>query len=167
VSERSSSARSVGQAEDARTSGRAPSDSAPIVREVRIDARPDTVFAFFVEPQKLVRWMGTTATLEARPGGVFRLEYGPGGAHGVVRGEFVAVDRPRRVVFTWGWEDPADPIQPGGSTVEVELEPDGDATLVRLRHSGLDAESRKSHEEGWTQFLPGLAEAATTEAGAD
>ena len=130
----------------------------PIEREVRIDARPETVFAFFVEPQKIVRWMGQTATLEPRRGGLFRIDYGQGD---VVRGEFVEVDRPRRVVFTWGWEKPGDPIQPGQSTVEVDLEPAGEGTLVRLRHSGLAGESRKSHDDGWSYFMPRLVDAAT------
>jgi uncharacterized protein YndB with AHSA1/START domain len=131
------------------------------VREVHIDAAPDTVFAFFVDPDRIVRWMGKTATLEPRPGGLFRIDYGQGD---VARGEFVEVDRPRRVVFTWGWEKSGDPVQPGQSTVEVDLEPAGEGTLVRLRHSGLGRDSRKSHDEGWIYFLARLRDVASASA---
>ena len=131
-----------------------------VVREVRIDAPREVVFAFFVEPERLVRWMGTSATLEPHAGGAFRVSYGRNGEHGVARGEFVAVDPPERVVFTWCWEDPADPLQPGASTVEVTLETDGAGTLVRLVNSGLTEESARSHAEGWDHFLPQLSAAA-------
>lgn len=77
-----------------------------------------------------------------------------------MRGEFVEVERPSRIVFTWGWEDPTDAVQPGGSTVEVTLAPEGDATLVRLRHLGLPEPSRNGHAEGWDHFLPRLVDAA-------
>ena len=42
----------------------------PIVREIDIDASPETVFAFFVEPEKLTRWLAVEAELDPRPGGV-------------------------------------------------------------------------------------------------
>ena len=64
-----------------------------------------------------------------------------------------------RVVFTWGWEGDS-AVPPGSSTVEVSLIPDGDGTVVRLRHSGLPtAELRTRHAEGWEHFLARLAEA--------
>lgn len=82
----------------------------------------------------------------------------------VARGEFVEVDPPRRVVFTWGWEG-HDRVPPGSTTVELTLEEDGAATILSLRHSGLpDGESAALHEEGWTFFIPRLA---TTVAGGD
>jgi uncharacterized protein YndB with AHSA1/START domain len=137
-------------------------NSDAIQREVLIGARPETVFAFFVEPERLVRWMGANARLDPRPGGEFRVEYSDGG---VALGTFVAVERPRRVAFTWGWEDPADPIRPGASTVEVTLTEADGGTLVRLRHSGLSGESRRTHDEGWVHFLSQLTEAATSRGG--
>jgi uncharacterized protein YndB with AHSA1/START domain len=128
-----------------------------IQRELRIDAPPERVFAFFVEPERLVRWMGSSARLDPRPGGEFRLEYANGS---VAIGTFVAVERPRRVAFTWGWQDPNDPIRPGASAVDVTLTADHGGTVVRLRHSGLSGESRRTHEEGWIHFLGRLMVAA-------
>ena len=127
--------------------------------ELRIEAPVETVCPFFVEPERMTRWMGSVATLEPRPGGIFRIDYGQGDT---VAGEYIEVDEPRRIVFTWGWESSEDVVQPGGSRVEVDLEAldDGTATLLRLRHLGLDDGGRTSHDEGWRYFLPRLGEAA-------
>jgi uncharacterized protein YndB with AHSA1/START domain len=124
--------------------------------DVHIAATPELVWRFWTDPDHLVRWMGRIAQLEPRAGGTFRLDYGQGD---VASGRVLEADAPRRLVFTWGWENPDDPIQPGGSTVEVSLEPDADGTRLRLRHSGLDAASREGHHEGWQYFLGRLSEA--------
>jgi uncharacterized protein YndB with AHSA1/START domain len=131
----------------------------PIVQEARIDAPPERVFPFLVEADRMSRWFGKESTLEARPGGIYRVDT-DGGSH-VARGEFVIVEPPRRVVFTFGWENADEAIQPGGSTVEITLEPDDQGTLLRLEHRDLPNEAeRTSHAEGWAWFLPRLAEAA-------
>ena len=81
--------------------------------------------------------------------------------HGnVARGEFVSVEPPTRVVFTWGWEGEGNPIPPGASTVEVTLTPDGDGTVLRLVHRDLPLEAQGAHADGWDHFLPRLVEAA-------
>jgi uncharacterized protein YndB with AHSA1/START domain len=130
-----------------------------IERELHIAAAPETVFDFWVEPERLVRWMGRTATVEPRPGGRFRIDYN---GSDIASGEVVELDRPNRLVLTWGWEAPGDATPPGASTVEVTFTPQGDGTLVRLRHSGLAAEAVEGHAAGWDQFLPGLATVAAT-----
>ena len=48
-----------------------------VQQEVRIDARPETVFSFFVDAEKMVRWKGSTATLDPRPGGIYRVNPNP------------------------------------------------------------------------------------------
>jgi uncharacterized protein YndB with AHSA1/START domain len=135
----------------------ATAETGSIERELTIAARPETVFPFFVDPERIVRWMGRTAELDATPGGIFRIDYN---GTDIARGEFVEVDPPRRVVFTWGWEAPDDATPPGASTVEVTLTPDGDGTRVHLRHSGLAAVAVEGHAQGWDQFLPTLVEVA-------
>jgi uncharacterized protein YndB with AHSA1/START domain len=133
-------------------------DPGTIEREIRIDARPETVFPYFVDPERMVRWMGRTAELDATPGGTFRIDYN---GEDIARGTYVEIDSPRRIVFTWGWEAPGDATPPGASTVEVTLTPDGDGgTLLHLRHSGLPVEAVEGHAIGWDQFLPNLVAAA-------
>jgi uncharacterized protein YndB with AHSA1/START domain len=120
-----------------------------IEREVRIEAPPETVFEFFVDPEKYVRWKGRMAWLDPRPGGEYRVAIND---KAVAKGEFVVIDPPRRVVFTWGWEG-TDATPPGSSTVEVTLEPDGDATILRLVHRGLTPSEVAQHAHGWDHYL--------------
>jgi uncharacterized protein YndB with AHSA1/START domain len=75
------------------------------------------------------------------------------------RGRFLELVPDVRVVFTWGWEGSA-ALPPGSTTVEIELVPDGDGTLVRLTHRDLPADERAVHEAGWAHYLPRLALAA-------
>lgn len=127
-----------------------------IERELRIEARPETVFGFFTEPGKIIRWMGRSAAADARKGGVFRLDYN---GFDIMRGQFLEVTPYSRIVFSWGWETLGDGTRPGQSTVEVTLRPDGSGTLLRLIHSGLSKMDRASHGEGWDMFLPMLVSA--------
>jgi uncharacterized protein YndB with AHSA1/START domain len=133
-----------------------PDVSDTIVVEVRVDAPPETVFAFFVDPERLLRWMGLDAALDPRPGGIFRVDVN---GRDVAEGEFVEVVPHERVVFTWGWRGGANGLPPGASTVEVTLAPEGAGTLVRLRHGGLGA-AGGTYREGWEHYLPRLAIAA-------
>jgi uncharacterized protein YndB with AHSA1/START domain len=127
-----------------------------VTTEVRIDARPESVFPFLTEPDKIVRWKGVEASVEAVPGGEYRVQVT---ARNEAVGEYVVVDPPRRVVFTWGWEgDPQ--LPPGSSTVEIELIPDGEGTIVRLTHSGLPEGIAAGQLEGWKHFLPRLVTVA-------
>lgn len=45
-----------------------------VALEVLVDAEPATIFEFFTDPEKMVRWKGTSAELEARPGGVYSVD---------------------------------------------------------------------------------------------
>ncbi len=134
-----------------------PSQSNAIEREIRIAARPEIVFAFFTDPQRMVRWKGLEATLDPRPGGIYRVDVT---GTNVARGQYLEVVPNRRVVFTWGWEGEGQAIPPGASTVEVSLIPDGDGTILRLTHRDLPVEAQGAHAEGWEHYLPRLATAA-------
>jgi uncharacterized protein YndB with AHSA1/START domain len=128
-----------------------------VVRETHIAATPETVFAFFVDPDKMVRWMGVRAELDARPGGRYAVDINNVAR---ARGEFVEVVPPSRIVVSFGWED--DPtVPPGSSTLEVTLTPDGEGTHVRLVHRLLATpESREQHAHGWAHYLSRLSAAA-------
>ena len=136
------------------------SETSLVEREIRVEAEPEIVFPFFTDPEKMVRWMGDGATLDPRPGGVFSvstvMDY-------FFAGEFVVVEPHSRVVFTWGYGNfhgEPNPLPPGSSTVEVELVPDGDATIVRLTHR-VPAQLDAFHTMGWEHYLGRLAIVAT------
>jgi uncharacterized protein YndB with AHSA1/START domain len=131
-----------------------------VEREIAIDASPETVWQFLVDPDKAIRWMGTEATFDLRQGGLYRIAVIPGN---VASGEFVEIDEPRRLVFTWGWEDGASStVTPGSTTVEFELVADGDGTIVHFSHRGLPTtEAAESHGHGWEHYLGRLAAAGS------
>lgn len=125
--------------------------------EVRIAARPETVFSFLNDASRMARWIGAGVELEARAGGGLRVDMN---GRDIARGEVVEIVPNRRVVWTWGWEGEGHPIPPGSTRVEISLTEDGDQTIVRLTHSGLPADAVKDHREGWQLFMPRLAAVA-------
>ncbi|MGZ4395400.1 MAG: SRPBCC family protein [Gaiellaceae bacterium] len=132
-------------------------ETVTIERELVIDASPEVVLEFLVDPEKAVLWMGMSATFDARPGGEYRIEVIPGHT---AAGEFVEVDPPHRLVYTWGWEPGEDgpaSVPPGASTVEIELTRSGGGTALRFTHSGLPTEAAESHGYGWDHYLARLA----------
>ena len=126
--------------------------------EQRIEAPVDVVFSYFVDPEKYRLWKGERAELDPRPGGRYRVDMDGGTT--VMVGRYVEVEPPRRIVFTWGWEGNPE-MPPGSTTVEVTLTPQGEATLVRLRHAGFPSQAAlEQHRTGWGMLLARLAIAA-------
>lgn len=134
--------------------------------EVWIAASPETVFDFFTDPGLMVQWMGRVVETDPRPGGSFRCEIKD---DTIASGEYVAVEPPERVVFTWGWNGEDSVTKPGSSTVEVLLASEREGTHVRLIHTDLpSAESATKHGHGWRHYLDRLAVAAAgSDPGAD
>jgi uncharacterized protein YndB with AHSA1/START domain len=124
--------------------------------ERRIAAPPGAVYRYLTESALWARWQGEAADLDPRPGGRFEVRMAEGQ---VVEGTYVVLEPDARVVVTWGWQ--GHPRMPAGTTtVEFELVPDGDGTVLRLTHRGLPSEDVPIHEQGWTMFLPRLDLAA-------
>jgi uncharacterized protein YndB with AHSA1/START domain len=122
-------------------------------RVVVIEARPETIFPFFTDADLWSQW-GGVATLDPRPGGIFRSAVNS--TH-IASGEFVEVEPPHRVVFTWGWEGEESAVPPGSSTVEVTLTPQGEHTSLRLVHRDLPTpEEATAHTAGWDHYLERL-----------
>ncbi len=76
-----------------------------------------------------------------------------------IRGEYLVVDPPHRVVFSWGAAG-SDVLAPGSTTVEIMLRPDGAGTVLELVHRGLPPEELPRHGIGWGHFLDRLVVAA-------
>jgi uncharacterized protein YndB with AHSA1/START domain len=138
---------------------------ADLVREIVVDASPETIFELLTVPEKHLEWDGTEVELDPRPGGVYRVLVA--GKYQAA-GEFVEVIANERIVLSFGWDEPGHPIPPGSTRVVYELIPDGDKTLVRLTHGGLPDDAVKDHAEGWDHYLARLAiVAAGGDAGPD
>ena len=131
-----------------------------VIRETEIAAPPASVFAFLTDPDKILSWMGSAATTEPHPGGLYLVK-GVGGPHNrTARGEFREVVPVHRLAYSFGWEGDEE-VPPGSSLVEIDLVERNGGTLLRMTHSGLpNAAQRAGHGVGWAHYLGRLAIAA-------
>jgi uncharacterized protein YndB with AHSA1/START domain len=122
----------------------------------------ERVFRLLTDPAEVATWWGphgfTTpeVQLDAAVGGAYRFRMQPPEGEAFhLSGRFLAVDRPRRLVFTFGWEEPApDDTE---TVVTVLLAPGGAGTELSLRHEGFaSAERLALHRDGWSQTLERL-----------
>ena len=129
-----------------------------IERTIEVNASPETVFSFLVEPAKMRKWMSIGGEGDVRVGADYRLQVTK---EDVACGRYLEITPPSRLVMTWGWEG-ADAITPAGSTtLEFNLERKGAGTLVRLVHRDLpNEESATKHGHGWEHYLKRLSVAA-------
>ena len=81
-------------------------------RELRIDARPETVFSFFTQPEKLQQWKGSSPDLDPKPGGIFSVRVAN---RQQMVGEYLEIKEFSRIVFSWGWADESMAVPPGSS----------------------------------------------------
>lgn len=134
-------------------------DSGMVEQTVRIAARPETVWRYWTDPERMCAWWGTAAELDPQPGGRCRVEMG---GRPAMRGEFLELVPYERIVFSFGWESACDvpAIAPCSTRVEVTLTPDGDDTVLTLRHTGIPGARADEHVSGWARFLPRLVDAA-------
>ncbi|MFC8733799.1 SRPBCC domain-containing protein [Luteimicrobium sp. NPDC057192] len=121
--------------------------------EHRFDAPLDVVWRAWTDPERVSRWWGsdpdgvvTSAELDVRVGGRFEISFrDPSGDAHTSRGEYLRVEEPRVLDFTWSWES-----EPGAqSRVTVELARAGDATAMRFVHGELVGVSAHDYAPGW------------------
>jgi uncharacterized protein YndB with AHSA1/START domain len=150
-------------------------DQDAIQAEVFIAAPPERVFQALTDPAQMPNWWGqqgmyriTEFQAELRAGGKWSsVGVGADGASFKVEGEYLEVDPPRLLVYTWTYSF-------GGqlkTIVRCELEPRevhglqhrgpqkmGTGTFVRLRHSGFAGhpDDAKDHSRGWVSVLTWL-----------
>jgi uncharacterized protein YndB with AHSA1/START domain len=131
-----------------------------VKREIQIAAPPATVFAFLTDPEKILSWMGASATTEPHPGGLYLVK--DVGARGrVARGAFQEVVPVHRLAYSFGWEG-SEEVPPGSSLIEIDLIDRDGGTLLRMTHGGLpNAEQCAGHNTGWKHYFGRLAIAAT------
>ncbi|WEX74022.1 SRPBCC domain-containing protein [Sinorhizobium numidicum] len=126
-------------------------------REIQIAAPQSTVFAFLTDAEKMLRWIGTEATVEPRSGGLYLVNVG---GKNVARGQFTEVVPVHRLAYSFGWEGNEE-TPPGSGLIEIDLIEQEGGTLMRLTHSGLpNAAACATHEKGWAHYLGRLAEVA-------
>jgi uncharacterized protein YndB with AHSA1/START domain len=121
----------------------------------RFDASPEAVFDAWTDPAGMGAWFSpmTTASvpkLDLRVGGDFQIDMHGEGKDYVHTGRYLEIDRPRKLVFTWVSEG----TQDQETVVTLDLEADGDGTLLTLTHERFpDTESRDNHAKGWDAII--------------
>jgi uncharacterized protein YndB with AHSA1/START domain len=132
--------------------------------ERRLDAAPERAFDAFVDPAVLGAWMGGTGELlrgaaDARPGGAFTLVVRRESGEVAHEGEYLVLDRPRRIAFTWRLPQ----LSPDADLVSVDLVPDGDGCALTLVHrmGAQWAEHRGRVASAWETLCDAVAAAST------
>jgi uncharacterized protein YndB with AHSA1/START domain len=92
-------------------------------------------------------------SVDPRVGGGFRVVMRFPDREDEVGGEYIALDRPDRLSFTWRHAGRVD------SVVTITFDPRGDdQTLMTITHSRLPAELVEDHQRGWGSISEKLAE---------
>lgn len=129
-----------------------------IVEEITIDSPAERIFEALVNPDERVKWWGAEGSFrtthmesDLREGGRWSMRgLRADGQPFTITGEYREIARPHRLVFTWrpDWQGHTD-----ASLVRVDLSERDGATTVRLTHSGLTAEARRTGHRGWPRIL--------------
>jgi uncharacterized protein YndB with AHSA1/START domain len=121
------------------------------------DASPAAVFDAWLTREEWAAWIGPEGmqcevpTLEPRVGGRYEITMRLGNGQVIpVSGVFQVIERPKRLVFSWGWN--GDPQRQ--SLVTLEFTARGARTELLLRQEGLGTvANRDDHGKGWTSTL--------------
>ena len=127
-----------------------------IVQEVTIKAPAERIFAALTKPSELLKWWRAEskfhlihAECDLRPGGKWRMRVagscGPDQPESIVSGEYVTIEPPNLLSFTWIREQEDYPE----TLVKWELEEKDGVTTVRVTHSNLVTESLRMRNSGW------------------
>lgn len=127
----------------------------------RFDASCERLFDAWTEPGLVARWLFTSPTseshhateLDVRVGGRWTITDRREGVDYRAIGEYLQVERPRRLAFSFGMPQ----FSPGFTRVRVEFEPDGKGAIMRLTQEGLPLEAIAPTEDGWRGMFEGLA----------
>jgi uncharacterized protein YndB with AHSA1/START domain len=139
-----------------------PSDGAQLALTAVLPLSPERLFPFLVTPDELARWWGphgfTTpeVQLDPTPGGRYRLTMQPPDGDAFhVSGEFHEVDAPRRLSFSFRYEEPSPDDRE--TVVVLTLTPADDGTELSLSQGPFATDERRQlHRTGWTESLERL-----------
>jgi uncharacterized protein YndB with AHSA1/START domain len=129
-----------------------------------LDVQRDRIFRAFTEPSELAKWWGphrfTTPEIvrDLVVGGGYRFTMQPpDGEPFHLSGQFLEIDRPSRLVYTFRWDEP-DPDD-RETVVQLSFHAVGEATRVVLWQGDFATEARLAlHRSGWTDSFEKLRE---------
>lgn len=121
----------------------------------RFRAAPGDVFDAWIDPGLASRWLFvtaedvTTCRLDPRPGGSYRITRTSDGMEYVAVGEYLTVDRPRCLEFTFAMPQFAADVD----TVKVAFVPAETGTHMEFMQVGLRPGFEEETVEGWRQMF--------------
>jgi uncharacterized protein YndB with AHSA1/START domain len=125
-----------------------------------IEASAEELFDAWLDPDAIAQWMrpngidSTTAVIDARVGGAYEIRMDRSAGPLLTRGIYKEIDRPNRLVLTWG---PGGPLE-RTSLVTVEFKRRGRLTEIVVTHEQLpDGDVVPSVNDGWSQAIERLA----------
>ena len=134
-----------------------------VVRRV-LPAPPPVVFDEWLDPVGMTEWMcprparAVKVVLEPSVGGSLRIDIEESGSSMYVTGQFIELDRPRRLRFSWSCSAWADPSVQSEVTVRLEEHGTGE-TLMTIEHEQLPPDQADAHQHGWGAIAVQLGEA--------
>ena len=125
---------------------------------------PEQAFRAWTDPQLVPLWFkprdgsGTRPEMDVRVGGSYRWGMEREGRVAYAVGEYLTVDPPSRLVFTFGWEQMPG-IELSDSLVTVEFSPHRDGVEIVITHERLHGrEECELHGQGWREMLANLTQ---------
>lgn len=123
------------------------------------DAPQDVLFHAVSEPSALAKWWGPSGfttpeiALDFEVGGRYRFGMQPpDGDLFHLAGEFIEIDPPRRLAYSFRWEEPAPDDQE--TVVTLTLDAVGKGTRLHVSQGMFATEDRLAlHQSGWTDSL--------------
>ncbi|MCG8433131.1 MAG: SRPBCC domain-containing protein [Gammaproteobacteria bacterium] len=128
---------------------------ADVHKSIWIDAPPEVVFEYFIDPEKFARWCGQGAEFDPVPQGKHQIDMGE---IGVIKGRFLRVEAPAFV--SWQVDSPPGSDAPP-SIIEVTITPEADGSRIDFKQTGLEAPFDTVAPRGLDHHLARLSVAAT------
>jgi uncharacterized protein YndB with AHSA1/START domain len=121
-------------------------DDGNVVHDVRFAHPIARVWNAIVDPDALAQWLMPN---DFEPGVGRRFHFDGGPPRGLFEAELLELDAPNRIRWLWMLDGVA-------TTVTITLGSDGDATLVRVEHTGLPDDLRPRFDSGWVEKFESL-----------
>lgn len=141
----------------------------------RFEASPERVFDAWLNSELANRWLfasqgdeSFSAQRDLRVGGQWTITARRAGVDYTAVGEYLAIERPHRLVFSFGMPQ----FSPNIDTISVEFAPDGEGCLMTFTQSGTDiaaeleqlsGDEQGSTELGWLDMFSNLIGVLTGE----
>jgi uncharacterized protein YndB with AHSA1/START domain len=130
--------------------------STPVLVETRLNFPAEAIWSALTDKDKMKQWYFEVPEFKLEVGFEFKYIGEDAGKKYPTSCRILAVEPGRKLVHTWSFDE-----FPHETIVTFELFPQGQQTLLRLTHEGLDkmpaqypsSISAQSHREGWTQIL--------------